>query len=1297
MRHFPTPQYDETLPVCQQRELIQQALLAHQVVIICGETGSGKTTQLPKICLELGFASHKWIGHTQPRRIAARTVAARIAEELKTPLGETVGYQVRFSDHTSAQTAIKLMTDGILLAEIQHDPLLTRYQVLIIDEAHERSLNIDFLLGFLKQLLPKRPDLKLIITSATIDPQRFQAFFSRDQAIPPIIEVSGRTYPVTVLYRPLQNELQDSVDLTQIQGILRAIDELWQYDTGDVLVFLASEREIRDTAEALRKHQPAHVEVLPLFARLSAAEQNRIFAAHDRLRIVLATNVAETSLTVPGIRYVIDPGTARISRYSVRTRMQRLPIEAISQAAANQRAGRCGRTQAGVCIRLYSEEDFAARPLFTDPEIQRTHLAAVILQMANIQLGSPHDFDFIEAPERRQINEGYKTLFELQAINADRNLTALGRQLARLPVDPRLGRMLLAAQPLHVLREVLVIVAALAVQDPRERPLAASDTADQQHRRFAHPDSDFLTWLIWWQWYRDASKHLSQNKMRQLCHTVFVSFVRLREWHDLHQQLQGVLSEMGLFKGQPRDLLLSSELTKTNPLEEVAKVDQHIGKIPVLADNFPSEQVHQALLTGLLDQIGCLQVDEKASTEKQRSDKRKGKLVRKTYYLGTNSRQFHIFPGSGLFKKTPKWIMAADIVETTRVFARQVAKIEPHWLEVCASHLIKHHYADPSWQKKKGCAIVKETVSLYGLPLISGRSVYYANIDAVRAREIFIQSALVNGEMQTYLALQRANQALREQLESIEAQARRRDLLVDEQQLYAWFDARLPAHVVSVSMLEKQAKRQDKNWLHLTEADLLRQDIQITAEDFPPQLRINDVVLDVNYCFEPGRAEDGMTLQVPLAALNLLSTSQLDWLVPGFWTVLAAALIKNLPKVLRRHFVPTPEYAKALTERVNFAQGDLREEVAKALSQIGGLAVQAQDIDLSTLPVHLRMRVVIIDTQGKEIGSGRDIQKLQDQYREHARGAFSALIVAPQTAHCHNPQLLVNSTNIALDGTQWAIPSVYEFVHQGVSLKGYPALQIEEDGRFSMVLDDHLLAAQVKHRATIVTLLEQALQDKCKYLAKKMPQLERMTLIFSTMGTPVALRDDLIQTALLESAFPDQLPQHHLEFAEGVARARLHVIEYANTLCGQIDDVLQHYYLANQLLNQRNIHAVAPLYQAINQQFKETLYVGFIAQTPIKWRSQLVRYMQAISKRIERYRENPARDHAAQAQIDLLRARYTQQAMQLAARHQVSPALVEFQFMIEELRVSLFAQPMKTVMPISVKRCEAYWLSISDT
>ena len=934
--------FPESLPVSQRKAEIEKLLSEHQVIVVAGETGSGKTTQLPKMCLELGFGNLGMIGHTQPRRIAARSVAVRIAEELETELGGLVGYKVRFNDLISDNTQIKLMTDGILLAEIQTDRFLNQYSCLIIDEAHERSLNNDFILGYLKQLLPRRRDLKLIITSATIDVERFSKHFNNA----PIIEVSGRTYPVEVRYRPVVEE----DDQDQLQGILNAVDELQAEGRGDILIFMNGEREIRDTAEALQKQNLKHTEILPLFARLSAQEQNKIFHPSGLNRIVLATNVAETSLTVPGIKYVIDPGTARISRYSYRTKVQRLPIEPISQASANQRKGRCGRVSEGICIRLYSEEDFNSRPEFTDPEILRTNLASVILQMTALGLDDIEAFPFVDAPDKRHIQDGIKLLEELGAFEIvrtksgeKRQLTVTGRQLAQLPVDPRLAKMLLSSVSQGALHEVMIIVAALSIQDPRERPQEKQQASDEKHRRFADKKSDFLAFLNVWRYLQEQQKELSKNQFRRQCQKDFLNYLRIREWQDIYQQIRLAVREMGL---------------------------------PINSEKAEYQQIHTALLSGLLSHIGL-------------------KEAEKQQYLGARNAHFAIFPNSVLFKKQPKWVMAAELVETSKLWGRMVAEIEPEWIEPLAEHLIKKSYSEPRWSKSRGAVIADEKVTLYGVPIVAARPVNYGAIDPTVSREIFIQSALVEGDWNTKHKFFKENQRLVREVEELEHKSRRRDILVDDRTLFEFYDQRIGTEVVSQKHFDtwwKKAQQKDPELLNFERSFLINNDAeQVSKLDFPNFWHQGNLKLKLTYQFEPGTDADGVTVHIPLPLLNQVEMTGFDWQIPGLREELVIALIKSLPKSYRRNFVPAPNYAQAFLSRAVPLEKPLLDTLIYELRRMTGVTVEAEHWNWEQIPSHLKMTFRVVDENGKKIAESMNLDELKFNLKDRVQESISAV------------------------------------------------------------------------------------------------------------------------------------------------------------------------------------------------------------------------------------------------------------------------------------------------------------------
>ncbi len=1244
---LPVPDFPEELPVSARREELAKAIADHQVVIVCGETGSGKTTQLPKICLGLGRGAAGMIGHTQPRRIAARSVAARVAEELGTPIGQTVGYKVRFSDHTSPEAYIKVMTDGILLAETQHDRYLNHYDTLIIDEAHERSLNIDFLLGYLKQLLPKRPDLKLIITSATIDPRRFAEHFGGA----PVVEVSGRTYPVEVRYRPLLVEDEDGRDRDLQQAVVDAVDELGRVDRGDILIFLSGEREIRATAEALRKHHPPHTEILPLYARLSAAEQNKVFQPHNGRRIVLATNVAETSLTVPGIRFVIDTGLARISRYSHRAKVQRLPVEPVSQASANQRAGRCGRVAAGICVRLYSEEDYAQRPLFTAPEIQRSNLAAVILQMEVLALGDVAQFPFIDPPDPRLIKDGYQTLLELGAVDEVRCLSPLGRDLARLPLDPRLGRMIIAARKEQCLSEVLIIAAALAVQDPRERPLEAQQAADQKHARFGDERSDFLAYLKLWEHYHEQGRHLSNNKLRKYCRENFLSYVRMQDWRDIHSQLLGLLKPMGYRLNQQP------------------------------ADYAP---IHRALLSGLLGNIG--------SKGEERD------------YLGARGTRFHIFPGSALFKKSPKWLVAAELVETTRLYARTVAKIEPEWVEQIAPQLVKHHYFDPHWEKSQRAVMGYERVSLYGLPLIPRRKIHYGRIDPKLSRELFIRGALVAGEYETRAPFFAHNQAAIRDVEALEHKARRRDILVDEQTLFEFYDERIPTDICDGRSFErwrKQVERDHPQRLLLTQDYLMqRRAAEVSAEQFPDHLGIASMRLPLSYHFEPGHPLDGVTLTVPLALLNQLDPERLQWLVPGLLRDKIIALLKSLPKALRRNFVPAPNFADACLQAMSNdplnrlslslsprgrvrGEGSLYQTLAAQLQRMTGVTVPTDTWQEDALPPHLRMNIKVVAADGETVvAMGRDLARLQGEQGEQAAATFAEL----------------PSNDFEREAvTEWDfgdLPAQVEFQRHGMSLIGYPALVAEGDG-VALRLLDSAAKAESAMRGGVRRLYMLQGRERIKYLEKNLPGIQAMCLHYAGIGDCTALKTDLL-TAIVEQAFlaDRPLPRSAKQFEALKATAMPRLVPVANELCAWVAETLAMYHSLARRLKGALKPAWLKSLSDIQDQLQHLVYPGFVTATPYDQLPHLPRYLKAVELRLAKLEQHAGRDAPLLAQLAPLWQAYWQRAEKQRKQDVVDPALEEYRWLLEELRVSLFAQELKTAVPVSVKRLQRQWAAL---
>ena len=1330
---IPPITFPEALPVSGRREEIARAIADNQLVIVCGETGSGKTTQLPKICLALGrglgAGGSGLIGHTQPRRIAASATGRRIAEELGTPFVEVVGYKVRFTDNLSPGASVKLMTDGILLAETQTDPLLKAYDTLIIDEAHERSLNIDFLLGYLREILPRRPDLKVIVTSATIDADRFARHFGSEEKPAPVIEVSGRLYPVEVRYHPVAEDspavksaegsslsssrerpkTQRETDRDLMDAIIDAVDELCREGPGDVLVFLPGEREIRDAAEALRKHHPPHTEILPLFARLSAAEQERVFRSSNARRIVLATNVAETSLTVPGIRYVVDTGLARVKRYSYRNKVEQLQVESISQAAANQRAGRCGRVADGVCIRLYEESDFQSRVRFTDPEILRSSLASVILRMKSLHLTAIETFPFIEPPPGRAIADGYQLLNELGAVDDDNELTPLGRELARLPLDPRVGRMILAARDQQALREVLIIASALSVQDPRDRPIEAQEQADQAHRRFADERSEFLQWLKIWNWFEEAIAHKKSNRQLQdECRANFLSQLRLREWRDVHSQLLTVVREHGW---------------RINEAEATF------------------EQIHLALLTGLLGNIGLKADDE-------------------PYYLGARTIKFFLWPGSALVKKAGRWVMAAELVETSRLYARCIAKIEPEWIEQIGAHLLKKSLSEPHWEKRAAQVSAYERAVLYGLPIYHRRRVSFGKQDPSRARELFIRGALVEGEFDTKLAFFAHNRKLLADIEQLEHKSRRQDVLVDDELIYGFYDQALPQGIYTGASFErwyrdevkKSGQPEDKlRLLYLSRDDLMRHEAAgVTTDLFPKRMTMAGVEMALTYHFEPGSPRDGVTLAVPLYALNQVDARRCEWLVPGMLKEKTQLLLKSLPQKLRRHCVPLPEYAAGFVDRAGgprFGAGGLLEALIADVREQTQVAMKQSDFKLETLPAHLFMNFKVVDEHGRQLAMGRNLAQLRaelgGQAQQHfqkiasgaagvalagAGGGFGAAsgdsgqghgggargqagvaggsgassretaagraargpggVPVPQTA----PQEGSTTTALYEKLTTWnfgKLPELLEIRRGGQTLFGYPALVDRGTHCDVEVFDSPDEAARI-HRAGLRRLFALQLKEPIKYLEKNLPGLREMAMQFMPRGTQEELRDQLIDTALDRACLQDPLPADdatfHTRRDEGRSRLTLLAQEIAR-LIGQI--LTEYASVTKKLVQARSFTAA---HADMLNQLDALIGKRFVIDTPYAQLAHFPRYLKGIALRIDKLKADAARDARQFAEFQPLLQNY-QRA--LAQRGGVMDSrLSEFRWLLEELRISLFAQELRTPMPVSVKRLYKVWESM---
>ncbi|USX15924.1 ATP-dependent RNA helicase HrpA [Oxalobacteraceae bacterium OTU3CAMAD1] len=1304
---LPPITFPEDLPVSGRRHEIAEALQKHQVIIVSGETGSGKTTQLPKICLELGRGQKALIGHTQPRRIAASSTAKRIAQELGTPLGETVGFKVRFADTLMKGASVKLMTDGILLAETQTDPLLKNYDTIIIDEAHERSLNIDFLLGYLKQLLPRRPDLKVIITSATIDAERFSRHFGTPDMPAPVIEVSGRLYKVEVRYRPIESDVQNPAvanaegkgqrtaaarekrDL--MDAVVDGVDELCRLGSGDVLVFLPGEREIRDAAEALRKHHPPHVEILPLFARLSAEEQERVFKLTNARRIVLATNVAETSLTVPGIRYVVDAGLARVKRYSYRNKVEQLQIEPIAQSAANQRAGRCGRVADGVCIRLYEEQDFLQRPKFTEPEILRSSLAAVILRMKSLHLTDVETFPFIEPPLARAIADGYQLLQELGAVDEYNQLTPLGNKLAKLPLDPRVGRMILAALDNASLNEVLIIASALSVQDPRDRPMEHQQAADEAHKRFADEKSEFISYLKIWQWFENAIEHKKTNRqLMDNCRTNFLSQLRLREWRDVHSQLLTIVKEQGW----------------------------RINEAPATYEN-----LHLALLTGLLGNIGFKSEDEPGAG-----------------YLGARGIKFNIWPGSSLLKKPGKWIMAAELVDTTRLYARCVARIEPEWLEKVGGHLLKKSWGEPRWEKRGAQVSASERATLYGLVVYSQRRINYALHNPAEAREIFIRDALVGGDYDTRAPFFAHNHKLIKEIENLEHKSRRLDVLVDDELIAAFYDKLIPADVVNGAGFEKwhkDATAAEPKLLYLNRDELMRHEAAgVTTDLFPKMMSVTGLEMALTYHFEPGSVRDGVTMAVPLFALNQLPRERCEWLVPGMLKEKVHLLLKSLPQKLRRHCVPLPDYAAKFCERVHeagiFGRGDLIDAIIADIRSQITISVLTTDFKPETLPAHHFMNFKVIDEHGRQLEMGRNLATLQAEFGAQARESFQKMAetsgtqgvtmralgtgggaspsAAPSRSGGGNAGAAATpgkgndkaggakeaasaASGITLTGlTSWTfgeLPELLEIVQGKLTLIGFPALVDKGTHCDLEVFDDPTVAART-HRIGLRRLFALQMKDQIKFIEKGIPGLQQMGMQFMSMGTQEELREQIINKALDIACLQDPLPLDAASFAKRKDEGKSRLVLLVNEIARLLSQVLTEFHGLPKRLQGLPAAAAADM----QQQLQALVNKRFLSDNDYSQLAHFPRYLKAINVRIEKLRGDPARDAKLMAEWQSAAALYQRANKDKSAGKNTDPKMVEFRWMLEELRVSLFAQELRTPMPVSAKRLQKVWESM---
>ncbi|AUH41483.1 ATP-dependent RNA helicase HrpA [Streptomyces sp. CMB-StM0423] len=1255
----PSVSYPQELPVSQKKDDILAAIRDHQVVIVAGETGSGKTTQIPKICLELGRGVRGLIGHTQPRRIAARTVAERVAEELRTPLGEAVGWKVRFTDQVGGDTLVKLMTDGILLAEIQTDRELRQYDTIIIDEAHERSLNIDFLLGYLARLLPRRPDLKVVITSATIDPERFSRHFGDA----PIVEVSGRTYPVEVRYRPLLEEGAEDSDRDQITAICDAVDELQAEGdgSGDILVFLSGEREIRDTADALAKQKLRNTEVLPLYARLSHAEQHRVFQRHGNRRVVLATNVAETSLTVPGIRYVIDTGFARISRYSHRTKVQRLPIEPISQASANQRKGRCGRLADGICIRLYAEEDFLARPEFTDAEILRTNLASVILQMTAAGLGDIEKFPFIDPPDSRNIKAGVQLLEELHALDTaqkapggskGQRLTQTGRKLAQLPVDPRLARMVLEAERNGCVREVMVIASALSIQDPRERPVDKQQQADQHHARFRDESSDFVTFLNLWTYVREQQKALSSSAFRRMCKREFLNYLRIREWQDIYSQLRTIARGMDI-----------------HPSDQDAAPDL----------------VHQSLLAGLLSHIGLKDTDAKNE------------------YLGARSAKFAVFPGSALFKKPPRWVMSAELVETSRLWARVNAKVEPDWVEPLAQHLVKRTYSEPHWEKDQAAVMAYERVTLYGVPLVARRSVNYGRFDPETCRDLFIRHALVEGDWRTHHKFFAANRRLLTEVEELEHRARRRDILVDDETLFDFYDQRVPADVVSGAHFDswwKKKQREEPELLNFEKSMLINEQAEgVTKDDYPDSWWQGKLKLRVTYQFEPGTDADGVTVHVPLQILNQVVPEGFDWQIPGLREDVVTELIRSLPKPIRRNYVPAPNYAKAFLERAVPVQEPLTSALARELQRMVGVPVAAEDFDWAKVPDHLRVTFRVTDERRRQLAESKDLEELRLKLKPKTQAAITrafdeAAGGGKGARGARGAEAESGAGGPALDRrtglTSWTVgtlPRTFETRRGGHTVKAYPALVDEGETVAVRLYDTEAEQAAAMWTGTRRLLLLQLPSNPAKFANSTLSNQAKLALSRTPHGGVQALFEDCVTASADRLIAARGGPAWDEEgFRKLFDSVRADIVDATMQTIRQVQEVLAAWHACEGRLRAVKSPVLAESAADVREQLAWLVKPGFVTGHGAGRLPDLLRYLVAADRRLQQLPAHAERDRARMAKVKEMQDEYAWLLEQQPRGRPVPKAVLDVRWMIEELRVSYFAHALGTAYPISDKR-----------
>jgi ATP-dependent RNA helicase HrpA len=1228
---LPHCHFDSDLPINQHAETISDAINNHQVVIICGETGSGKTTQLPKLCLTLGRGIDGYIGHTQPRRIAARTVAKRIADELQSDLGTHVGYKIRHQDVSNNNSYIKLMTDGILLAELQQDRFLNKYDTLIIDEAHERSLNIDFILGYLKQLLPKRPDLKVIITSATIDVERFSAHFNNA----PVIEVSGRSYPVDVLYRPIEEDEETEEEQSREKAILNAINELASFDMGDILIFLEGEGEIHETDKFLRKQNLPDTDVLPLYARLSSSRQNKIFAPHNRRHIVLATNIAETSLTIPGIRYVIDTGMARISRYSYRSKVQRLPIEKISQAAANQRKGRCGRTSDGICIRLYSEDDFESRIEFTQPEILRTNLASVILQMKTLNIGDIESFPFINPPERKLINDGMRVLQEINALNKQNKLTNLGRNIAKFPLDPRHARLLMAANEYNCLNEILIIVSALSIQSPRERPIDKQEKSDKAHEQYDDENSDFLWFVNLWHFYQKQQKQLSQNKLRKLCQTNFLSYMRMREWADIHRQLRHVCTEM---------------------------------KFAINSESASYQKIHCAILTGMPSHVAFL------------SDKHE--------YTGARDIKLNIFPASGQFNKKPKWMVAADLVETSRLYARNVAKIESNWLINTASHLLKYDYSDAHWESKSARVVALEKITLYGMTLVADKRVNYGRINPAESKALFIRNALVEGDLESAANFFKHNNKIINEVRELEVKSRRPDI-VDEELIYSFYDKALTVDVYDGQSFAAWVKKLDKDQkqaLFFGKERIMNHDADnVTENYFPDTIKSKGISIPVEYKFEPGKSDDGINIDIPVAILNQFDEKQMDYLVPGLIEEKIIILLRSLPKQIRTKIVPIPEVAKECAENITNSSIPLKQNLASYLFKTRSVEIKDKDWNESALPEHLKVNYRIVDSNNEQLGTGKDISLLKDKFADQSENAFVDLYENEYGTE------EVSSWDFG------ELPLKQEIKVNEDVVTVYPSL-IEEEGVVYRHAFDNQESAEYYLRYGLRALFKNELKKDIKYLRKNLRSIEKLALMYSNIGSKSELMEEIINLAIDETFIYEDEPIRKQDyFFATLSENKQNLLLNAEKSCVLLESILEKQVQVLSRLSDSDVASNIGASADIKEQMEYLIFCGFINDVPYKYLQQYPRYLDSLLKRLEKLKNGAEKDSQS---IELIQEHWNRIKKLVDNAYETdcfTTSLYEYRWMIEELRISLFTQELKTRIPISVKRMDKMWDSLKKT